>query len=176
MDNFHDMLVKRHSIRKYTDEDINPDDVKTILEAALLAPTSKNGRPWQFTVVDDKEKLEVLSHFKPMYATSVARCALAIVVSADPVKSEAWIEDASIAATFIQLQAEVLGLGSCWVQVRGRQANEEIDSSNYIKDLLNIDGTEQVLCVITIGHKAEERKPANLEKLLWERVHIGEWK
>ena len=44
----HELLLQRHSIRRYTDEPIDAEDVKTILEAGLLAPTSKNGRSWDF--------------------------------------------------------------------------------------------------------------------------------
>jgi len=51
MENFHQMLLERHSIRRYTDRPIDGEDVKTILEAALLAPTSKNARSGQFVVV-----------------------------------------------------------------------------------------------------------------------------
>lgn len=57
----HDLLVERRSIRRYTDEKIDPDHVKLILEAGLLAPTSKSSRAWQFIVVEDREMLERLS-------------------------------------------------------------------------------------------------------------------
>ena len=61
MENLHDLLVRRHSIRKYTDEPISAEDVKLILEAALLAPTSKSSRSWQFVAVDDREMLQRLA-------------------------------------------------------------------------------------------------------------------
>ncbi len=173
---FHDMLVRRHSIRKYTTEQLTPEQVKLILEAGLLAPTSKNARSWHFTVVDDREQLAILSQCKPLYAHAIAKAALAIVVSADPGKSDAWIEDASVAATYIQLQAEALGLGSCWIQVRGRDHDDETTASEHVKAQFQMDGAQQVLCVIAIGHKDEVRKPANLEKLLWEKVTLGSWK
>ena len=51
---FHDMLFTRHSIRKYTDEPIDGEHVKLLLEAALLAPSGKSVRPWEFVVVEDK--------------------------------------------------------------------------------------------------------------------------
>ena len=69
MENFHDLLINRRSIRKYTDEPVNPDDVRLILEAGLMAPSSKSGRSWQFVVVEDKEMLERLGNCKPSYAT-----------------------------------------------------------------------------------------------------------
>ena len=113
MESFHDLLVRRRSIRKYTDEEIAAEDVQLILEAALMAPSSKNCRPWHFVTVEDKKKLELLSHCKDFGAAPIGKCSLAIVVSADPAITDTWVEDATIAATFIQLQAEALGLGSC---------------------------------------------------------------
>ena len=100
------IFLKRRSCRKFTDEQIDPNQVKAIVEAGLLAPTSMNRRPCQFTLVDDKELLEKLSQCKPHGADLIAGCALAIVVSANPSVSDVWVEDASIASSYIQLQAE----------------------------------------------------------------------
>lgn len=172
---FHDMLFTRHSIRKYTDQLIDGEQVKQLLEAALLAPTSKSSRPWEFVVVEDKQMLEKMAECKPFGAISLKKCVLAIVVCADPGKSEAWIEDAAVAATYIQLQAEMLGLGSCWVQIRGRFDKDNNESADMIRGLLDIPGEQQVECVITLGHKDEVRRPVDPDKLLWERVHTGKF-
>ena len=173
MNEFHDLLLRRHSIRRYTDEPLDATDVKTILEAALLAPTSKNARSWHFTVVENRSLLEQLAECKPLYAHPIAKAPLAVVVSANPEKSEAWIEDASVAAAFIHLQVEALGLGSCWIQVRGRMHDDEVTSSDWVKDLLHIDAAEQVVCILSIGHKNEERRPVDPEKLKWDHVTIA---
>jgi nitroreductase len=175
MNNFHDLITDRRSIRRYKSEEITPEDVKTILEAALMAPTSKNGRSWHFVVVEDPAKLEALSKCKPMGALPVAHCALAIVVAADVEKSEAWVEDCSVAATYIQLQAQALGLGSCWIQVRGRYYDEEMESETYVQNLCEMPDNIMPVCIVTLGYPDENRNPQNLEKLLWEKVHIGEW-
>ena len=136
MENFHELLVNRHSIRKYTDTEIPGDYVKTILEAALMAPSSKRSQPWQFVVVEEKRMLETLSHCKEAGAAPIAHCSLAIVVTADPEKGDAWIEDAAIAATYMQLQAEDLGLGSCWIQIRGRFTADGMSADEYVKENL----------------------------------------
>ena len=65
MTDLHDLLVRRHSIRRYKPEPLKPEEVKLILEAALLAPTSKNTRSWQFIAVDDRSMLERLGQCKP---------------------------------------------------------------------------------------------------------------
>lgn len=175
METLHDLLVRRHSIRRYTSEAVDAEDVRLILEAALLAPTSKNSRCWQFVAVDRKETLLRLAECKPAGAVPLKNCALAIVVAADSSRSEAWIEDASIAAAYMQLQAEALGLGSCWVQVRGRFTADGIPSEEVVQEILGIPDTISVECIITIGHKDEERKPVDTSKLLWEKVHVSEW-
>lgn len=176
MKSLHDLLVERRSIRRYTPEQLSADDVKLIIEAALLAPTSKSSRSWQFIVVDDRDTLKSLSACKPAAATPIEKCALAVVVCGDSRKSDPWIEDASIAAAFMQLQATDLGLGSCWIQIRGRFTADEIPSEEYVQQLLGIPEEISVLCVVTFGHKDEERRPANTDKLLWENVHIERWR
>ena len=171
----HDMLFTRHSIRKYTDEPIDGEHVKLLLEAALLAPSGKSVRPWEFVVVEDKEVLAKMSECRPFGSGPVAKCKLAIVVCGDPGKTDVWVEDCTIAATYIQLQAEALGLGSCWIQMRGRFDKDNNDSADLIRELLDIPGEQQVECIIVLGHKDEVRRPVDPDKLLWEKVHIGKF-
>lgn len=176
MNQFHDLLVSRRSIRRYTDQPIDGEDVKLILEAALMAPTSKSSRPWHFVVVEDKDVLKQLSECKESGAAPIAKAPLAIVVAVDPSLTDPWIEDASIAASYIQLQAAALGLGSCWIQIRGRFRADGMPSDEYVQELLGMPETMPVVCIISIGHKDEERKPVDTSKLLWEKVHIGSWR
>lgn len=176
MTSFHDLITNRRSIRSYTDKEISADDVKTIMEAALMAPTSKSSRPWQFVIVEDSARLEALSKCKEAGAMPIAKAPLAIVVAVDVEASDPWIEDAAIAATYIQLQAQDLGLGSCWIQIRGRYTDRDLESETYVQNVLDMPDTILPVAIITIGHPAEEKKPQNLEKLLWEKVHINEWK
>ena len=136
MENLHNLLVCRHSIRKYTDQQVKPEDVQLILEAALLSPTSKSSRSWQFIVVEDKGVLVRMSECKPAGAMPLKGCAFAVVVCADPAKSDAWIEDASIAAEMMQLQAADLGIGSCWIQIRDRYASG--DNTGIIRNTRDI--------------------------------------
>ena len=136
----------------------------------------KNRRSMRkFTAVDDKETLEKLSHCKEMGAAFLAEAALAIVVMADPLASDVWIEDAAIASIMIQLQAEDLGLGSCWVQVRERFTATGMPSGEYVHEVLDIPLQLQVVSIIAVGHKGMERKPFNEEHLQWEKVHINKY-
>lgn len=109
MEQFSDLIKNRRSMRKFTDQELTQEEVVALLKAALMAPSSKRSNCWQFLVVDDKDMLEKLSHCKEMGAAFLADAAMAVVVMADPLASDVWIEDAAIASIMIQLQAEDLG-------------------------------------------------------------------
>lgn len=172
----HELLLRRHSIRRYTEQAIEGENVKMILEAALLAPSSKSTRPWQFVVVEDRAVLEKLSECKSSGAMPVKGAALAVVVCASPERTDMFVEDASIAAVFMQLQAEALGVGSCWIQVRERYSADGEPAENNVREILGIPSDMAVECIVTFGYPAETRKPVDPSKLLWEKVHLGEWK
>ena len=146
--------------------------ISTASSATSLCPL----RPWQFVVVDDRDTLAALSKCKPVGAHPVAGAAFAVVVAADPERSECFVEDMSIAAVFMQLQAEALGIGSCWIQVRGRfDANDE-SSEDIVRDIVGLPPHMVVECIVTFGYKNETRRPVDPAKLMWEKVHINTWK
>lgn len=165
MESFSELIKVRRSMRKFTEEELTQEQVVTLMKAALMAPTSKRSNSWQFIVVDDKESLKKLSFCKEQASQFIADAALAIVVVADPLVSDVWIEDAAIASIYLQLQAEDIGLGSCWVQVRERLTASGISSGEYVHDILDIPLQLQVLSIIAIGHKGMERKPFNEDNL-----------
>lgn len=173
--NLHQLLLERHSIRRYTEQALPAEDVKTILEAALLAPSSKSKRPWQFVVVDDRATLAALSQCKDFGGKPIENAAMAVAVVSDPAESDCWLEDASIAAIFMHLQAAALGIGSCWIQVLGRDKGEE-SAEDIVRSILDIPESLKVPCIMTFGYQDETRKPVDPDKLLWEKVHIGKWR
>ena len=125
-------------MRKFTEEELTQEQVVTLMKAALMAPTSKRSNAWQFIVVDDKETLKKLSFCKEQASQFIADAALAVVVTADPLASDVWIEDASIASIYLQLQAEDMGLGSCWVQLRERFTASGMSSNEYVHEVLDM--------------------------------------
>ena len=156
---FKDLVQMRRSHRKFTEQEIDGDDVKLILRAGLMSPTSKGQRGWQFVVVDDKMDLEKLSDAKDMGGQFLKGAPLAIVVLGDPMQNDCWVEDGSIAAISMQYQAESLGLGA----------------DTVIRGVLDIPENMSCLCILAIGHKADERKPQNEDKLKWENVHLNKF-
>ncbi len=176
MDNFLDLLRQRRSTRKFLETSISPDMVAELMHAALMSPSSKRSNPWEFIMVDDAEVLKSLSQSKKYGSTLLEGASLGIVVIADKTKSDVWIEDASIAALIIQLQAENLGLGSCWVQIRNRRDSQDKDSEDYVRELLGIPEQYGVLCVLALGMKAEQKKAFDESKLQWEKLHLERFK
>ena len=175
MENFSELIKNRRSMRKFTDQELSQEEVVALFKAALMAPTSKRSNCWQFIAVDDKETLKELSHCKEHGASFLADGALAIVVTADPLASDVWIEDASIASIMIQLQAEDLGLGSCWIQIRERVTSTGMPSDEYVRGVLDIPLQLQVVSIIVVGRKGMERKSFDESHLQWEKIHINKF-
>ena len=175
MDNFESLIIARRSTRKFTERQLPADCVQKILQAALLAPTSKNGKSYEFVAAEDKNILERLSECKDSGCSFLEGCTLAVVVLGNKTMTDVWVEDATIAAAYMQLQAEDLDIGSCWCHVRNRYKGKT-SSEEYVRDLLEIPDHFGVLCIIGFGYKNQQHQPGNLSKLAWEKVHIGSFR
>ena len=172
---FKELVKMRRSHRKFTEEEIDADDLRLIIRAGLMSPTSKGQRAWQFVVTDNKLDIEKLSDAKDLGSQFMKGAPVAIVVLGDPLANDCWVEDGSIAAISMQYQAEELGLGSCWVQMRGRGLADGTSADTVIRGILDIPENLSVLCVLALGHKADERKPQNEDRLKWENVHLNKF-
>ena len=170
-----ELLRNRRSIRKYTDKAIEPEKIEILKEAVLRSPSSRNFDPWEFIFVDDRKLLKQLALSKPHGAKFLEHAALGIVVCADEQKSDVWIEDCSIASILVQMAAQSIGLGSCWIQVRNRAFDEDTTSENYIKDLLNIPGNMKVESIVAVGYPAEERTPIPKDDLKYEKIRLNSY-
>ncbi|NLI59875.1 MAG: NAD(P)H nitroreductase [Clostridiales bacterium] len=169
------LLKERRSIRKYEARALEKEKVDIILKSALLSPSSRNLRPWKFIIVTEKEMLNKLSQCKAHGSKFLEGAALGIVVIGDPDKSDVWIEDVSIASTIIQLTAQSLGLGSCWIQVRKRKTADDGSSEDYVKDVLDIPKRYRVDNIIAIGYPGESKEAYNEDRLLYDKIHIGKY-
>lgn len=118
--NISEAIRKRRSIRKYKEGvEIPRKDIETILEAAMMAPSARNTRPWEFVVVESREGKEKIMEIQP-YTGMLKTASAAIIVCGLPeVQKEAncsefWPEDCGAAIENILLQALELGYGTCW--------------------------------------------------------------
>jgi nitroreductase len=165
------LIHKRRSIRKYERKRIEPDKVHALIEAALRSPSSMGSNPWEFVVVEDPNLLDKLSKAKPQGSTFIKNAPLGVVVCADPDRSSVWVEDTSIACTYIQLTAESLGLASCWIQIRERMHDQTQTAEAYISEVLNIPKKMNVEAMIAIGYADEKKEPHSKEDVQWQKAY-----
>ena len=170
-----ELLRARRSIRKYTDRPIEPEKIEILKEAVLRSPSSRNFDPWEFIFVDNRDLLKKLALSKQHGSNFLEHAALGIVVCADGEKSDVWIEDCSIASILVQMVAQSIGLGSCWIQIRKRMHNDHVTSEDYIRSLLGIPDHVKVESIVAIGYPAEIREPLPRENLKDEKIHINEY-
>jgi nitroreductase len=170
-----ELLRGRRSIRSYTGEPVDRESIALLIEAALRAPSSRDNQPWSFVVVDDRQQLEKLSLAKEHGSAFLRKAPLGIVVCGDPAKSDVWVEDCAIAAVLIQVVAQSLGLGSCWIQIRERRHDAGTMAQDYLRDALGIPEQIMVACIISIGHPAEKKTPVATADLDYGKVSHNNW-
>jgi nitroreductase len=90
----------------------------------------------------------------------------AIVIAVDSAIADTWQCDGAIPAEHLLLAAEEQGLGACWCHIYGRAESEAM-----VRDLTGIPEKYNVLCVIALGYKDEQRKDYDLAKLLYAKIH-----
>ena len=155
---FIEVIQKRHSVRKFADRPLERELIDAVIDIARTAPSSKNSHSTAFMVVEDKDTLSAIAEMRDRGSAFVKGAAAAIVVMGDTSKTDIWVENASISATFIQLAATAMDLGSCWVHVRDRQRSKDDPSKGtaeeYLRSLLGILPEYSVLCVIALGYEA----------------------
>ena len=164
-------ILKRRSVRKYTDQDIDEDTLKQIVQAGLLAPTSRNLKPCEFYVVKDKEILKQLSGAKQMGGKMIAECNAAIVVFADEDKADTWVEDCSIALSFMMLMAEELNIGNCFVQYQFRKDGSGNDAEENVRSILKVSKPMRMTGILALGIQEGSLKGHELSEADWTKVH-----
>jgi len=172
---FLSLIQKRRSIRKFLKKPVDREKINILIEAALRAPSSMGSRPCELIIVSEWDLLEKLSMAKQHGSSFLKNASLGIVVCADPNKSDVWFEDASIVSIYIQLAAESIELGSCWIQIRERMHNENQTAQEYISKLLNIPEKIKVESIIAVGYPDEQKPPHKKETLKYEKVYLNSY-
>jgi nitroreductase len=160
-------IFSRRSIREYTTEPVSEDDIQTLLEAAMAAPSASNNKPWHFVVVTQRETLDALADAHP-YGKMLAQAPLCVAVCGDPAISDYWEQDCSAASENLLLAATGLGLGAVWLGVHPREQRVA-----FTRQILGIPENISPLTLISIGHAAEEKEPRT--QYDEARVHRGRW-
>lgn len=165
-----DAILTRRSIRAYDDRPVPEELVERLLRAAMAAPSARNGQPWQFVVLTDRDMLAKAATINP-YAGMAAQAPLAIVICADPrleKSSGYWPVDCAAAAENMLLAAHGLGLGAVWTGIYPRE--ERIEG---FRRLLGLPAPVIAHCMIVVGYPAEQR--AAEVRYHADRVHRDRW-
>ena len=122
-------------------------------------------------VVERKETLKELSECKDMGAGLIAGANKAIVVIADSMIADTWIEDSSIALTYMHLMATELDIGSCWVQTHLRSKNGK-DSEEVVRDILKIDSYYRIVGMLALGYSDDIPQAHDESDLDKSKIHF----
>ena len=127
---FQELVRSRRSVRRYLDRPVEREKILACLEAARLAPSAENVQPWRFLVIDDPDvkRRFAATVFSGIYSFSrfAANAPVLIVILARPdllanrlgkqiQDVSFYLIDVGIAGEHLVLQAEELGLGTCWI-------------------------------------------------------------
>jgi len=165
------ILLNRRSVRTYKEEPISEENMKKILCAGLLSPTGRNKKPWEFVVVRRKDTLEKMASSRIAGAGMLSGAAAAIVVLGDEEQTDVWTEDCSIALSNMHLMAASLGVGSCWIQGRLREALEGVSTEAYLRELLGFPKNMRLEAMLSLGMPEKETVPHTLEEIKESKIH-----
>lgn len=172
----------RRSIRDYTDKPVEDEKILQLLESARLAPSGSNTQPWHFIVVKSESGREMLAEAshkqKWMFSAPVLivcvgdiRCRIkddadiSLNENSPQEELKQIIRDMSISVGHMMLEAQSLGLGTCWVAWFTQE---------NIRPLLNIPEDKYVVGILTVGY-AKEAPAARPRRQLEEIVHHEKW-
>ena len=166
-----EIMRHRRSVRKYTGEVIEESKLKQILAAALLAPSGRAKRPWEFVVVRDKDVLHELAGAREHGAEMLAGADCAVVVFGDEDMTDVWTEDCCNAMAQMYLMASYLGVGCCWIQGRLRKTGSGVMTEDYVRDLLGVPSHYRLEAIMSLGMPDAVPDPYEVDELSWEKIH-----
>jgi len=167
------VALRRRSVRKYSNKELNEVIINEIIKVGLLAPSSFGHKPVRFVVIRDKDKIKQVGECKRMGGSQInsADTVIAVIVkTANKRDAEFWIEDGAIASAYILLAAEQYGVGACWVHIRNRMGRNKT-SDEEIRALLNVPDGYTVLNLISLGEKAEQKRAYTKQDIDYSKVY-----
>ena len=174
---FQELVRNRRSVRRYLDKPVEREKLLACLEAARLAPSAENVQPWRFLVIDDpglKERFAAAA-FTGIYSFSrfAAKAPALVLLLARPdllanrigkqiQDISFYLIDVGIAGEHFALQAEELGLGTCWIGWFNPRRTRRF---------FGIPRPYKVVCLMAVGYAegkpARERARKTLEEIAW---------
>lgn len=156
---FLEVIEKRKSVRKYADRPVGKELLDAIVGVAQTAPSSRNSKSSAFMIIEDRDTLDALSQMRDYGASPLRSAQAGIVVMGDTSKTDLWVDNCAISATFIQLAVTAMDLVSCWIHINGRPVlkddPEGAKAEDYVAELLGIKDGLRPYCVVAVGYPEE---------------------
>jgi nitroreductase len=165
-------IFGRRSIRQYAPGEVGQQEVQTMLEAAMAAPSAMTKDPWRFVIIRRPQTLARLAEILPG-GKMLSTTALAIVVCGDldaalERQLSYLLQDCSAAIENLLLAAHGLGVGACWVGVHPSPG-----SVRAVRELLGLPGTIIPIAAVALGRPAEQPEPRT--RFNPQAVHLEKW-
>ena len=166
---FFDVVKERHSVRAYKKKEVKEEKLQKILEAANAAPSAGNLQSYEIVVVKDK-KIREKTAAATFGQDFIAEAPVLLVICANTKRAAKYgrrgrelycINDASIAAAYIQMAAAALGLATVWVG-----AFDEADVGRIVNAPMNM----RPIAIIPVGYPDEKPGPTS-RRSLGDLVH-----
>jgi len=171
------VIKARRSIRKYQDKPIEREKILQCIEAARLAPSAENVQPWRFIVIDDPELKDEFSQqafsgiYRPMLFAAKAPVIIVILAKLDIFANRIgkqiqgihyYFIDTGIAGEHFALQAQELGLGTCWIGWF---------HPRKVRKVLKIPRNYKIVSLMSVGYpgeiKLKEKKRLSIDEIAW---------
>jgi nitroreductase len=163
-------IMTRRSIRSYTEDPISQEQVQTLLEAAMMAPSAGNGQPWQFLVIQDKATLAKIKDANA-HAAMATQAPLAVLICGDLTKEKSpgyWVQDCSAATENMLLAAHAMGLGAVWTGI-----HTKADREKGFRELFQLPDHIMPLSLVVVGHPAKQSESQS--RFDSDKVHYERW-
>ena len=144
-------IMNRRSVRFYTADPVSDADVEEVLKAGFCAPTGHAAAAWHVVVVRDQAVKDVLAGIH-RWSKILARVPVVIIVCVDTSVADLWIEDGSAFMENMMIQATEMGLGTCWVAMRGRE-------EETVRKALGVPDDFGILAAMALGYSARYPGP-----------------
>jgi nitroreductase len=163
-------IFRRRSIRRYTDQPVEPEKLDLLLQAGMAAPSAMNCKVWEFILVTDPEKLAKFRQ-RLIYGDRNAPAAIVVcanpALSANPIARLYWVQDCSAATENILIAAVGLGLGTVWIGIHPVAGNVRV-----VRKILDIPKNVIPLCIIYVGYPQAEKPPRtqyDAQRVHWQK-------
>jgi nitroreductase len=165
-----DYILDRRSIRRFTGQKINDEQIRKLLTAAMYAPSAVNRQPWHFVLMDDPALMKKIMEVHP-HARMLQTASHAVVICGDEIQQHDkgyWVVDCGAATQNLLLAAHTLGLGACWVGLHPREERKEA-----LSRLLKLPVHVHPFALVALGYP--EERHSRPERFHPDKVKHNSW-